>query len=126
MFRKLVLAGTAAGTLMGGPAVAQTEGQRIVIERSPSARQEGYVRVQSSINFFVPGPTGDGEEAAALRERAKRIVYEMAAKECDVLRDVLAKECRLETVTSNLHRQAAQVAEGYNVQGSASLQITLK
>ena len=125
MFRKLILASAAAGALMG-PAIGQTEGQRIVIERSPSARQEGFVRVQSSINFFVPGPTGEGDEAAALRDRAKRIVYEMAAKECDVLRDVLAKDCRLETITSNLHRQTGQVAEGYNVQGSMSLQITLK
>jgi hypothetical protein len=50
----------------------------------------------------------------------------MAGKECDLLREVLAKECRLEAVTSNLHRQAGQVAEGYNVQGSMNLQITLK
>jgi hypothetical protein len=32
----------------------------------------------------------------------------------------------LETVTSNLHRQAGQATQGYNVQGSTSLQITLK
>jgi hypothetical protein len=61
-------------------------------------------------------------EASALRDRAERIVYEMAGKECDVLRDVLAKDCRRETITSNLHRQTGQAAEGYNV----SLQITLK
>jgi hypothetical protein len=65
-------------------------------------------------------------EASALRDRAERIVYEMAGKECDVLRDVLAKDCRLETITSNLHRQTGQVAEGYNVQGSMSMQISLK
>jgi hypothetical protein len=125
MFRKLILASAAAGALMG-PAVGQTEDQRIVIERAPLARQEGFVRIQSSINFFVPSPTGEGEEASALRDRAKRIVYEMAGKECEVLRDVLAKDCRLETITSNLHRQTGQAAEGYNVQGSMSLQITLK
>ena len=125
MVRKAVLAAVAAGALMC-PASGQTEGQRIVIERSPSARQEGFVRVQSSVNFFLPGPTGEGDEAVAVRDRAKRLVYEMAAKECDVLREVLAKDCRLETVTSNLHRQAGQATEGYNVQGSTSLQITLK
>jgi hypothetical protein len=125
MLRNFVLAAAAAGVLMS-PAVGQTEGQRIVIERSPSARQEGFVRVQSSINFFLPGPTGDGDEAGILRDRARRLVYEMAGKECDLLREVLAKECRLEAVTSNLHRQAGQVAEGYNVQGSMNLQITLK
>jgi hypothetical protein len=125
MFRKLILASAAAGALIG-PAVGQAEGQRIVIERSPSARQKGFVRVHSSIIFFVPGSTGEGEEAPALRDRAKRIVYEMAGKECDVLRDVLAKDRRLESITSNPHRQTGQAAEGYNVQGSMSLQLTLK
>jgi hypothetical protein len=97
MIRKVVLVDAVAGALLC-PASGQTEGQRIVIERSPSARQEGFVRVQSSINFFLPGPTGDSDEAAALRDRAKPIVYEMAGKECDVLREVLAKDCRLESV----------------------------
>jgi len=85
------------------------------------------VRVQSNINFFVTGPTGDGEEAQKSREKARRIVYEMAAHECDLLRDVLAKDCRMESVTSNIGRQfGQQQQEGYMINGSMSLQITLK
>jgi len=34
------------------------------------------VRVQSNFNFFIAGPTGEGEEAQKLREKARRIVYE--------------------------------------------------
>ncbi|WP_245474741.1 hypothetical protein [Bradyrhizobium sp. Leo121] len=46
------------------PAFAQTPAQRIVVEQSGSSpRQEGAVRVQSSINFFIAGPTGEGDEA---------------------------------------------------------------
>ena len=50
----------------------------------------------------------------------------MAAKECDVLRETLARDCRLESVTTNLNRQTGQGVEGYNVSGQMSLQITLK
>jgi hypothetical protein len=110
------------------PSAAQTPGQRILIEQSGSpARQEGQVRVQTNINFFVTGPTGDGEEAQKLRDRARRTIYEMAARECDLLREVLAKDCRMESVNSNINRQfGQQQQEGYNVNGSMSFQITLK
>jgi len=78
----------------GASAIAQTTGQRIAIEQSGSSpRQEGsLVRVQNSFNFFIAGPTGEGEEAQKLREKARRIVYEMAAHECDLLLEVLAKD----------------------------------
>jgi hypothetical protein len=127
LFRNAALA-AGVTLLLAAPAIAQTPGQRIVIENAgSSSRQEGLVRVQSNINFFVTGPTGEGEEAQKLREKARRIVYEMAAHECDLLRDVLAKDCRMESVTSNIGRQfGQQQQEGYTVNGSMSLQITLK
>jgi hypothetical protein len=85
------------------------------------------VRVQSSVNFFVAGPTGEGEEAQKLRERARRTVYEMAARECDLLREVLAKDCRMESVNSNLTRQQfGQQQEGFTVNGSMNFVITVK
>jgi hypothetical protein len=110
------------------PAMAQTPGQRIILEQSGALpRQEGSVRVQSSITFFVSGPTGEGEEAQKLRDRAQRSVYEMAARQCDLLREALAKDCRMESVTLNVGRQfGQQQQDGYNVNGSMSFQITLK
>jgi hypothetical protein len=124
--RKVLLI-TLAVTSIGGAAIAQTEGQRIVIERAaPVARQEGTVRVQASINLFIPGPTGESEEAVKNRDHARRMIYEMAGKECDLLREVLARDCRLESINSQVHRQAGQPTEGYSVNGSMSLQITLK
>jgi hypothetical protein len=106
--------------LLAGPASAQTA--------QPNAlRQDAPVRIQSSINFFVLGPTGDGEEAQRLRDKARRIVYEMAGRECDVVREVLARECRLESVNVNIGRQhGSQQPEGYTVNGSMSLQAFLK
>jgi hypothetical protein len=112
--------------LFAVPAVAQTPGQRVMME-SGASRQEGWVRIQSTINFFVAGPTGESEEAQKLRDRARRAVYEMAARECDLLRDVIAKDCRLEQVSNNINRQYGnQQQEGFTITGSMNFQITLK
>ncbi len=124
-FRNALVAGVTL--LLAAPATAQTPGQRITIEQAgSSARQEGLVRIQSNINFFIAGPTGEGEEAQKLRDRARRIVYGMAAHECDLLREVLAKDCRMESVNNNISRQFGQQQEGYTVNGSMSFQISLK
>jgi hypothetical protein len=122
-----LFAGTGLLLLIASP-VAQAQGQRIVLEQSGAQRQDGFVRVQSNINLFMPGPTGDGEDAQKLRDRARRVIYEMAARECDLLREVLAKDCRLESVNNNLNKQnfGSQQPDGYTVNGSMTLQITLK
>jgi hypothetical protein len=113
--------------LLVAPAFAQTPGQRIIMEQTGTSRQEGWVRIQSTINFFVAGPTGESEEAQKLRDRARRAVYEMAARECDLLRDVIAKDCRMESVSNNINRQFGnQQQEGFTITGSMSFQITLK
>lgn len=119
-FQQLVLA--AAGLfLVAAPAAAQTP--------ASSSHQEGMVRIQSSVNFFFPGPTGDGEDAQKLRDHARLSVYEMAGRECDLLRTVLAKDCRIENINVNVNggRQfGPQQPEGYNVNGTVNLQISLK
>lgn len=112
--------------LLASPVIAQ---QRIILEQNGnnSTRPENSVRVQSSINFFVAGPTGESDEAQKLRDRARRLVYEMAGRECSLLREVLAKDCRLELVNTNINRQfGQQQQEGFNINGSMSLQITQK
>jgi hypothetical protein len=116
------------------PAAAQMPAQRVVPDQTGvGSHQEASVRIQTNMNFFVPGPTGEGEEAQKLRDRARRIIYETAARECELLRETLAKDCRMESVNSNINtnRQFAQFGqqqqqEGYTVNGSMSFQITLK
>ncbi|MDE1935356.1 MAG: hypothetical protein KGI34_15265 [Bradyrhizobium sp.] len=83
------------------------------------------------MSFFLAGSTGEGDDAQKLRERAQRAVYEMAAHQCDMLRDVLAKDCRLETVNVNVNANNTrqfnqQQVEGLNVSGSMAFQISLK
>jgi len=109
------------------PSLAQAQAPRAVIMESAGSRQEGWVRVQNSISYFVAGPTGEGEEAQKLRDRARRHIYEIAARECDLLREVLAKDCRIESVSSNMSRQyGQQQPEGFTINGSMNFQITLK
>lgn len=90
-------------------------------------RREEPVRVQVGINLFFPGPTGEGEDAMRARDRVRRSIYEMAASECAVVQQVLAKTCRLEaiSVNININRQVGQ-GEGYQAGGNFTLRITLK
>src|ERR1700744_4295328 len=82
---------------------AQNYNQPVFVQgRNPPG---SIVRVQTNTNFFVPGPTGESEEANKNRERARRAIYEMAAHECELLLQVLAQECRLESVNVNMNRQ---------------------
>src|SRR4051812_20697942 len=46
--------------------------------------------------------------SAEIADKARRTVYEMAARECDLLREVLAKDCRMESVNNNIGRQTSQ------------------
>jgi hypothetical protein len=120
---------TSATLLLVSPVVAQ---QRVIVEQGNNApRQENMVRIQNNISFFMSGPTGDNDEAQKLREKAQRMVYEIAGHQCDLLRDVLAKDCRLESVNVNVNAANSrqfnqQQPEGLTVNGSMSLQVTLK
>ncbi len=124
------------GALVAGAVLFLTSSvvaqNRIIVEQGGGAsRQENSVRVQDNLSLFLPGPTGEGDEAQKLREKGRRIVYEMAAHECDLLREVLAKDCRVENVNVNLNATGGrqfnqQQQEGVSLNGSMSLQITLK
>jgi hypothetical protein len=89
-------------------------------------RGSEMVRVQVGINLFIPAPA-EGEEADRIRDRARRNIYEFAQRECDILRDVLARECRLEAINVNVNRQmGANTPQGFNVNGQITLQVALK
>jgi hypothetical protein len=113
-------------TLVGAAATTQSLGQSVERPRGGAARQEGLVRVQTTIQLFVAGPTDDSEAADKQRERARRAVYEIAAKECDLMREVIAQECQLQSVNVNVNRQPNPQMQGYQVGGTMSYQITLK
>ena len=103
-------------------------GAQSVQRPAPVDPNAGVIRVQISVNFFVPGPTDDSEQSIALRDRASRAVYAMAARECAVLRESLADDCRLESVNVNINRQpqqfGGQQVEGFQAGGQLGYRIS--
>jgi hypothetical protein len=78
------------------------------------------------VNMFVPLTDG-GEQAIKAQEDARRLVYDLAARECAILRDVLASECRLESINVNVQRnQFGQQKDGLNVNGNVGFRIVPK
>lgn len=122
LFRFAFLPSLILPLLLTAPVTAQTVGQ------AAGQRQETWVRVQTNFNFFVPGPTGDSDDARKSSENARRSIYQIAARECELLREVLAKDCRIEQVSSTIGREFGrqQQQDGYSVNGSLSLSITVK
>jgi hypothetical protein len=110
--------------------VVPGQSQAAQLQVQPSlVQQRGseMVRVQVSINLFMPAPASEGDEADKIRDRARRSIYEFAQRECDILRDVLARECRLEAINVNVMRQPGpNVPQGFNVSGQLTLQVALK
>lgn len=94
----------------------------------PSAEQ---VRVSVGINMFMAAPSDAGDEAMKIQEAGRRLIYDLASRECTILRDVLASDCRLESVNVNIQRTANQFGtqqrtEGFSVNGNIGLRIVPK
>ena len=101
----------------------------IPVATQPSVSQ---VRVSVGVNLFIPAPNATTDQAAKAEEDGRRAVYEVAAHECTVLRDVLANDCRLDAINVNVQHMPAgqnwgqEKVEGYNVNGNVTFLITPK
>jgi hypothetical protein len=94
----------------------------------PSVEQ---VRVSVGVNMFVAASTDAGDEALKAQETGRRLIYNLAAHECVLLRDVLASDCRLESINVNIQRTGNQFGnqqrgEGFAVNGNIGLRIVPK
>ena len=84
------------------------------------------VRVQVSVNYTVPGPFGDGDEAVKAQEAARRALYSVADRECVVLKETIATECRLENMNVNVNRQRHSQQDTITVGSSMTFRVMLK
>lgn len=123
-YRGVFLATTLALCPLGAGAQDANLGRERI--NANTEQRETPIRIQVSVNLFLPGPTGESEEAVKLRERARRSVYEMAVGECALVEQVLAKTCRLESINVNMNRQPDRQVEGYMAGGNFVLRVTLK
>ena len=90
------------------------------------------VRVSIAVNMFVAAPNDESEQALKAQEDGRRLVYNVAARECDVLRDMLAKDCRLDPVNINVQRVNAGQnfnrprGDGFNINGNVTFRVVPK
>jgi hypothetical protein len=92
----------------------------------PSEHRGEQVRIQVNVNFFVQGRSDESEASQQAQERARRIIYEMGARECTLLRDVIASDCRIESINVNISRQHGQTPEGFQAGGNFAFRVTMK
>ncbi len=90
------------------------------------------VRIALNVNLFVAVPADESEQAFKAQEGGRRLIYEVAAHECAVLRDVLASDCRLDSVNVNVQRVRGgqnfnqQKSDGFNINGNVTFRVIPK
>lgn len=112
--------------VIAGAVAAHT--QTIVVKPNDRPMMPGgeQVRVSVGINLFIPLSEG-GDQSVKAQEDARRIVYDLAGHECAVLREVLASECRLESINVNVQRnQFGPQRDGLNVNGNVGFRVVPK
>jgi hypothetical protein len=117
--------------VLAGPATAQT----IVINPNksgvtPPAAAEP-VRISLGISMFMPAPADDGAQALKAQQDGRRLVYEAAAGECEILRATIARDCTLEAININVQRvnanqNFAKRDEGFTITGNMNYRIVAK
>ena len=116
-----------AAVLMLGASAACAQQTFSEVQRAIAQQAEQQVRINVVMNMFVPAPGGMSGEALAAQERARRQMYELAKKECAVLQEVIAKDCRIEAVNVNLNRhQGQQQVEGFTIGANMNFRVTMK
>ena len=90
------------------------------------APQGDQVRVSMNLTMFVPGPLGLGEQSLQAQEQARRAMYQLAVKECTVLKETIASECRIESMNVNASQHPGQQPPGMSVQTGMAYRITLR
>lgn len=89
------------------------------------------VRVSLGVSMFVPAPGDDSAQSLKAQQDGRKMVYEAAAGECDLLRSTIARDCTLESININVQRVNAnqnfgQRGDGYNINGTMNYRIMPK
>jgi hypothetical protein len=121
------------GSVIAAAWTIAASAQTIVIKSddhgAPSPVEQ--VRISIAVNLFAPSPDGNNDQALKVQEDPRRAIYDLAGHECAVLRDVLASDCRLESVNVNVQRLGPQNPgqarnDGFNINGNMAFRVVPK
>jgi hypothetical protein len=73
------------------------------VASAQSNQDRQMVRVQVSVSYTLPVPAGEDSVLKA-QEDARRSLYLVADKECALLRETIAAECKIESINVNVNR----------------------
>lgn len=88
-------------------------------------KQSEMMRITLGMNFMLTGigdPIGDDTK---LRDRTRRNIYQMALRECELLLEMVASECRIESINFNTTRNP-QIPDSVNVTANIGLRAVQK
>ncbi len=116
------LCAVALAITLGAPSPASASGRMMSLHGSQA------VNVNVSFNTEVPLPDLTEATIAATQEEGRRFLYRLGRAECAVLKEVIAKTCRLTNlnVSAQLRTHNAAQPPRLYLNGSASFAITLK
>lgn len=101
---------------------------REAVARSTSFHAGQFVNVNVGFNTQVPLP--DTNEPTLLRSQqsGRNFIYRMAAKECTILKETIAKTCRLTNlnISAQIRDQNNRGPIKLHLNGNAQFAITLK
>jgi hypothetical protein len=119
-------------------AATAADAQTIVINPNksgvlpPATAPAEPVRITVGVSTFAPAPNGDSERALKAQEDGRRMIYDIAGRECAIMREALASDCRIESININVQHVAANQnyneprVEGFNINGNISYRIVPK
>ena len=84
------------------------------------------VHVNVSFNMQVPISDMDEETLANSQQDARKLVYRMTTRECEILEEVIAESCRLTHINVSTQVQHHNNPATLYVNGNATFAITLK
>lgn len=88
-------------------------------------KQAEMMRVSVGMNFVLTGITDPIGDDNKIRDRTRRNLYQLALKECELLLEMVASECRIEAININLNRNP-QNQDSINVNATVALRAVQK
>ncbi|MBX5093318.1 hypothetical protein [Rhizobium lentis] len=91
----------------------------------PGPVPEGYVTVQSSISLSLPFDQNAPVDEQV--QKAQKALYDIASRNCSVVVETIADDCKVTGVTNNVDMQRGNNRDGFiSVRGQISIAIKLK